>query len=58
MGLYSMTFNLAFGAGPWLGAMVLAELGGTALWVACLLAGVLAAAMMAHIPDPAYRVTP
>jgi MFS family permease len=46
MGLYAMTFSLCFTAGPWLGTLVLEELGSRPLWGLCLLLGCCTAAMV------------
>ena len=43
MGVYTMTFGLAFAVGPWLGTLLLVHLGGVALWSAAFLVGLLAA---------------
>jgi MFS family permease len=43
MGLYTMTFGLAFAVGPWAGTLLLVHLGGYALWGAAFLVGLLAA---------------
>jgi len=43
MGLYTMTFGLAFATGPWLGTLLLVHYGGGALWGATFLVGLLAA---------------
>lgn len=50
-GAYQLTWGLAACAGPALGGAVLGHLGGRALWLGCLLAGLCAAAL--HL-----RVTP
>ena len=46
MGIYTMSFSLAFMAGPWLGALILERLGPIALWGGAALLGFLSAAMM------------
>jgi predicted MFS family arabinose efflux permease len=46
MGLYSMTFSLAHGIGPWVGAAALDSFGPSALWSATFLLGCLSAAMV------------
>jgi len=43
MGLYTMTFGLAFAVGPWLGTLLLVHFGGGALWGASFLVALLAA---------------
>ena len=39
MGLYTMSFNVAFAVGPWLGASVLGKWGATTMWVAAFVSG-------------------
>jgi len=51
MGLYVMSFSLAFTVGPWLGTEVYERLGSTVLWSAAFLCGCLSAAIMARLPD-------
>jgi MFS family permease len=43
MGLYTMTFGMAFTVGPWMGTLLLVHLGGSALWAAAFLMGLVAA---------------
>lgn len=45
MGLYTMTFGLAFTVGPWMGTLLLVHFGGSALWGAAFLMGLLAAVL-------------
>lgn len=45
-GLYLMTFSIAFAVAPWLGTEVLERLGGTTLWAASFVGGLISAAMM------------
>jgi predicted MFS family arabinose efflux permease len=52
MGLYSMTFGLAFTIGPWAGAAMLDTLGPRALWAAAFLFGCLSAALMLRLGEP------
>ncbi len=49
MGLYLMTFSLAFAIAPWLGTLVLERFGANTLWLATLFGGSLSAAMMLAI---------
>ncbi len=51
MGLYVMSFSMAFTVGPWLGAEVYERFGGNVLWSAAFLCGCLSAAIMARLPD-------
>jgi predicted MFS family arabinose efflux permease len=56
MGVYSMTFSLAFTFGPWLGAMVLQRFGPEVLWTATFVSGCMSALLMSRIgaePEPA-----
>jgi MFS family permease len=43
MGLYVMTFSIAFMIGPWVGVAILERFGATALWGGALVCGCLAA---------------
>jgi predicted MFS family arabinose efflux permease len=52
MGLYQMTFSLAFAIGPWLGAYTLEQFGARMLWSATLICGALSAAMMIRVSTP------
>ncbi len=52
MGLYSMTFSLAFTIGPWAGTAMLEALGPRALWAAMFLFGCLSAALMLRLGPP------
>ena len=49
MGLYTMSVSLAFVAGPWLGATVLAHFGPATLWTGAFIGGCVSAAMMMGI---------
>lgn len=49
MGLYTMTFSLAFGIGPWIGSMVLERFGPATLWSGAFLLGCLSAAMLSRV---------
>jgi predicted MFS family arabinose efflux permease len=57
MGLYVMSFSMAFTVGPWLGAEVYERFGGNVLWSAAFLCGCLSAAMMARLPDARSPIT-
>jgi MFS family permease len=46
MGMYLMTFSIAFAIAPWLGTEILERFGGATLWLASLAGGCLSAAMM------------
>jgi MFS family permease len=49
MGLYSMTFGVAFGLGPWLGTTVYQRFGALPVWCGALLFGLISAALLATI---------
>lgn len=46
MGLYLMTFSLAFAVAPWLGTLILEGFGANTLWISTLVGGSISAAMM------------
>lgn len=46
MGFYQMMVSLAFAVGPWLGTFVLDLFGSTALWMGCLVAGLLSGGLL------------
>jgi len=50
MGLYTMSFGIAFALGPWLGTLVLEHLGPHTLWAGAFGLGCLSAALMACLP--------
>jgi predicted MFS family arabinose efflux permease len=50
MGLYTMTFSIAFAIGPSVGTQILERFGAIPLWSAVFVAGCLSTAMMARIP--------
>ncbi len=54
-GLYTMTFSIAFGVGPWAGTVVLGRLGARVLWGLTFLLGTLAAAMFVRLPEPRHH---
>src|SRR5262249_48514887 len=51
-GAYASTFSLALLVGPWLGRIVLEQLGGTVLWTAALMIGLLSAAVLYLTSEP------
>lgn len=53
MGLYTMSFSVAFLLGPWIGAQILERFGAQALWSAALLSGCVSAFMMTRIHSAA-----
>jgi len=52
MGLSQMVMGLAFAVGPWAGTSVLAHFGGRTLWLGTLALGLVAATLMARLPQP------
>ncbi len=50
MGLYTMSFGLAFSFGPWLGTEILERLGATALWGTMFVLGAVSAGLLTAIP--------
>jgi MFS family permease len=48
MGLYTMSFNVAFAVGPWLGASVLGKWGATTMWGAAFVSGCISTLMMSY----------
>ena len=55
MGLSQMVMGLAFMIGPWGGLLVLTRFGAKVLWACTFVAGLVAAAMMARVEEPAHR---
>jgi predicted MFS family arabinose efflux permease len=57
LGLYSMSFSIAFAIAPWLGAQAMENLGTRAVWVAACACGVLSAGLVTFLrpdgPSPA-----
>jgi len=51
MGLYSMTFSLAFSFGPWLGAATLEWFGPQVLWGATFVSGCVSALLMSRVRE-------
>jgi MFS family permease len=49
MGLYTMSFNVAFSLGPWLGASILGRYGSRAVWSAAFALGCISALLMSRI---------
>jgi len=58
MGLYSMSWGIAFAIGPWLGTLVLERYGRIVLWSGCFVAAALAAAALARLPSPSHARVP
>jgi MFS family permease len=58
MGLYSMSWGIAFAVGPWLGTVVLERFGRVTLWSGCFVAAALAAAALARLPSPSRASVP
>lgn len=52
-GVYTMVFSLAFAVGPWAGTAVLERLGARPLWGFTFLLGLVAAALLLRVPEPA-----
>ena len=48
MGLYTMSFNVAFAVGPWLGASILGKWGQTTVWGAAFVSGCISTLMMSR----------
>ncbi len=48
MGLYTMSFNVAFAVGPWLGASILGKWGATTVWGAAFVSGCISTLMMSR----------
>jgi len=57
MGLYSMSWGIAFALGPWLGTVVLERYGRNVLWASAFAAAALAALAMSRMPSPRESVT-
>jgi len=53
MGLYSMSWGIAFAVGPWLGTFTLERYGRVTLWVGAFVVAALAAAVMGRMHPPA-----
>ncbi len=52
MGVYTMSFNLSFAVGPWLGNWMLDRYGPTILWGTMFAFGLASAAIMSRVPEP------
>ena len=48
MGLYTMSFNIAFAVGPWLGASILGKWGATTMWGAAFVSGCISTTLMSR----------
>jgi MFS family permease len=55
MGLYTMSFNIAFALGPWAGASILQRWGPQALWGAAFVSGCISTLLMSRIGSKARR---
>jgi MFS family permease len=53
MGLYTMSFGLAFAIGPWLGTVLLEHSGGLVLWSTTFALGLLSAVLLGTVRQPA-----
>jgi MFS family permease len=51
MGLYTMSFSIAFSAGPWIGAQVLQRWGPAVLWAAAFGSGCLSTLLLIRVPQ-------
>ncbi|HVF39902.1 MAG TPA: MFS transporter [Gemmatimonadaceae bacterium] len=49
MGIYALSFNVAFAIGPWAGTAALAAYGARAMWIGVFLVGIIAAVLMARV---------
>ncbi|HJQ98368.1 MAG TPA: MFS transporter [Candidatus Polarisedimenticolaceae bacterium] len=58
MGLYSMSWGIAFAVGPWLGTVVLERFGRVTLWAGCFVAAALAAMALSRLPSPSRASVP
>jgi predicted MFS family arabinose efflux permease len=58
MGLYTMSFSLAFAAGPWLGTSVYERHGARVVWAGALALGLLSAALLARVRPAADGAAP
>jgi MFS family permease len=52
MGLYLMTFSIAFAVAPWLGTVTLERYGAGPLWITTFVVGCVSAAMMLALKQP------
>jgi len=48
MGLYTMSFNVAFAVGPWLGASIVGKWGATTMWGAAFVSGCVSTLLMSR----------
>jgi MFS family permease len=58
MGLYSMSWGVAFAIGPWLGTVVLERYGRNVLWGGVFVVAALAALAMTRMPSPRHADAP
>ena len=56
MGLYLMTFSIAFAVAPWIGTAILGRFGSVALWTATFVVGSLSAVMMLFLRSKSAAV--
>jgi predicted MFS family arabinose efflux permease len=49
MGLYTMSFSLAFATGPWIGTSVYERHGSRVVWLGAFILGLLSAALLARV---------
>lgn len=52
LGLYSMSFSIAFALGPWLGTRLMEEIGGRPIWIAALACGLLSTLLFLRLQPP------
>jgi MFS family permease len=57
MGLYTMSFNIAFAVGPWLGASILGKWGASTVWGAAFVSGCISTLMMSYTEPRVGRNT-
>ena len=50
--IYTMTFGVGFGAGPWFGTLVLERFGGATLWIGCFVTAMLVAIISLRLRLP------
>jgi predicted MFS family arabinose efflux permease len=52
LGLYSMSFSIAFALGPWLGTRLMEGVGGRPIWIAALACGLLSTLLFLRLRPP------
>ena len=55
MGVYHVTFSLAFGIGPWIGTVLLDQFGATIVWTVAFCAGAISSALLCQISTMPHR---